>query len=83
VLIVEPIARGVAPWWEELSARASAHRGVAREWRIAAVLPPMVALLDRAAGLDHRVLTARTLYLPGLDRQERRRDPPAPCELRD
>jgi hypothetical protein len=68
ILIVEPIARGVAPWWNDLAARASARGGAVREWRIAPALPPLVALLDKAAGLDHRVLTARTLYLPGSDR---------------
>jgi hypothetical protein len=33
------------------------------EWRFPAGLPPRLALLDRAAGLDHRELTARSSYL--------------------
>jgi len=33
------------------------------EWRFAAELPERMRLLDRAAGLDHAVLTARSLWL--------------------
>jgi SAM-dependent methyltransferase len=64
-LVVEPIARSVAPWWESFVARAGAAGGEAREWRWAVELPPLVKLLDEAAGLDHRVLTARSVYLRG------------------
>jgi methylase of polypeptide subunit release factors len=63
VLIVEPIARGVTPWWGAAAARVGALGGRADEWRIAVDLPPMVRLFDKAAGLDHRELTLRTLYL--------------------
>ena len=35
------------------------------EWRFAVDLPPLVRLLDKAAGLDHRELTLRSLYCPG------------------
>jgi hypothetical protein len=27
-------------------------------------LPPLLRLLDKAAGLDHRELTARSIYVP-------------------
>jgi hypothetical protein len=37
--------------------------GRADEWRFRAELPPIVAKLDRAAGLDHRELTARSLWI--------------------
>jgi hypothetical protein len=63
VLILEPIARGVAPWWNDAAARVKAAGGRADEWRFGAALPPFVRLLDKAAGLDHRELTVRTLYL--------------------
>ena len=39
--------------------------GRADRWRFTAELPERLRLLDRAAGLDHRELTARSLYLPG------------------
>jgi hypothetical protein len=65
ILIIEPIARGVSPWWNDAAARIEATGGRAEEWRIGVELPPLLDLLDRSAGLDHRVLTARTLYCPG------------------
>jgi hypothetical protein len=65
VLIIEPIARGVSPWWNAAAARVEAAGGRADEWRIGVDLPPPLDLLDRSAGLDHRVLTARSLYCSG------------------
>ena len=63
VLIVEPIARGVTPWWKETAARVKALGGRTDEWRFPADLPPLLRLLDKAAGLHHEELTARTFYL--------------------
>ena len=65
ILIVEPIARGVSPWWNEAATRVEAAGGRADEWRLAVDLPPLLDLLDRSAGLDHSVLTARSLYCSG------------------
>ena len=39
-----------------------------RQWRFVS-LPPIVAKLDRAAGLNHRELTARSLWLPSVMKQ--------------
>jgi protein-L-isoaspartate O-methyltransferase len=69
VLIIEPIARGVTPWWEDMARPVVAAGGRADEWRFPATLPAVVGLLDSAAGLDHRELTARSLYLPGAGRE--------------
>jgi hypothetical protein len=63
VLILEPIARGIAPWWDDAAAKVTQRGGRVDEWRFAAELPPLVRLLDKSAGLDHRELTVRTLYL--------------------
>jgi SAM-dependent methyltransferase len=61
ILIVEPLAKGVAPWWQ---AWAREFPGSRRdEWRVRASLPENVRLLGRAAGLDPRELGARTLWL--------------------
>jgi hypothetical protein len=65
VLVVEPIARGVAPWWPDWAEAFRAAGGRADEWRLRPRLPPILARLDRAAGLDHRVAKARSLWLPG------------------
>jgi hypothetical protein len=63
LLIVEPIARAAAPWWDAASERFASAGGRADEWRIALELPPLVAKLDEAAGLNHRELKARSLFI--------------------
>jgi SAM-dependent methyltransferase len=64
VLVVEPIARRSAPWWEAWAAAFAAAGGRADKWRFRVALPEIVARLDRAAGLDHRELTCRSLWRP-------------------
>jgi hypothetical protein len=63
VLIVEPLARSAAPWWEGVRRRVEAAGGRADEWRFRLDLPPIVAKLDRACRLDHRELTGRSFWL--------------------
>jgi SAM-dependent methyltransferase len=63
VLVVEPLAGFVAPWWDRWQAAVDAAGGRADEWRFRVDLPPIVAKLDRAAGLNHRELTGRSLWL--------------------
>jgi hypothetical protein len=65
VLIVEPISRRVTPWWDATASRLAAAGGRADEWRFRVELPSLLQLLDRSAGLDHRELTARSIYVPG------------------
>jgi len=65
VLVVEPISRRVSPWWPEWRASFSAAGGREDEWRFRPQLPPSLALLAKAAGLDARELTGRSLSLPG------------------
>jgi hypothetical protein len=63
VLIVEPLAGFVARWWNRWRATFEAAGGRADEWRARIELPPIVAKLDRAAGLNHREITGRSLWL--------------------
>jgi len=63
VLLVEPVARAVAPWWTTWRTSFEAQGGRSDEWRVRRALPPIVEKLDRAAGLDHRELTARSLWM--------------------
>jgi SAM-dependent methyltransferase len=66
VLIVEPIARRPVPFWPSWEETFRAAGGRAETWRFDAAFPERMKLLDKAAGLDHRELTARSLWLgPG------------------
>jgi predicted RNA methylase len=63
VIVIEPIARGVARWWTDWHRDVVAEGGRADEWRFRLELPDLLRRLDQAAGLDHRELTARSLAL--------------------
>ena len=65
VLVVEPIARRVSPWWPGWAEAFRAAGGREDEWRFRPALPPRLALLGKAAGLDAREITGRSLVLPG------------------
>ena len=63
ILVVEPIARRALPWWSDWKEVFAKRGGRADEWRFPAELPPTQRALARAAGLDPRELTARSLFL--------------------
>jgi hypothetical protein len=63
VLVIEPIARSITPWWDDTARRVRAAGGRADEWTLPLDLPPLVALLDKAAGLRHEQLKVRSLFL--------------------
>ena len=63
VLIVEPLAASAVPWWRKWAATFVASGGRADQWRFRVGLPPIVAKLDRAAGLRHDELTGRSLSM--------------------
>jgi hypothetical protein len=63
VLILEPLARGVAPWWSDIAERLTAMGGRADEWKFTIDVPPIVRLLGTAAGLNYRELRFRTILL--------------------
>ena len=62
ILVVEPVAGFVAPWWNRWRDVFESAGGRAADWRFPIELPAIVAKLDRAAGLDHRALTGRSLW---------------------
>jgi len=64
VLVVEPIARRVAPWWDGWADVFESQGGRADEWSFSPTMPERLRLLDKAAGLDHRELKCRSLWLP-------------------
>lgn len=64
ILVVEPIAKRLNPWIDKWIQAFEAAGGSSREWRLKLDLPPLLAELDRAAGLNHRTeVTCRTLVL--------------------
>ncbi len=65
VLVVEPIARRHRAWWPEWEATFTSAGGRSDTWRLEAHLPERWRLLDKAAGLEHHTLSARSLYLAG------------------
>jgi hypothetical protein len=67
LLVIEPLARSVSPWWDAWRDKIVAAGGRSDEWRFRAELPALVRKLDRAAGLDHRELTARSLWLDTIE----------------
>ena len=62
---VRRLARRALTWWPAWEAAFKDAGGRADEWRFTIPLPLDLARLDKAAGLDHRQLTARSLFLPG------------------
>jgi hypothetical protein len=73
VLVVEPLAGFVARWWNRWRDTFERAGGRPDEWRLRTELPAIVAKLDRAAGLNHREITGRSLWLgspasPSVDR---------------
>jgi hypothetical protein len=62
-LIIEPVAKSAVPWWPTWVAECAKAGGREDEWRFPLELPGITGRLGRAAGLDHRELTARSLYL--------------------
>jgi SAM-dependent methyltransferase len=62
VLVIEPIARRLAPWWSAWEAAFTEAGGRADEWRLTSLLPARQRQLARSAGLDPQELTARTLF---------------------
>jgi len=64
ILVVEPLSRRSVPWWDAWHEAFAAAGGKSDEWRFRVPLPERLALLDKAAGLDHRELGARSLWIP-------------------
>jgi hypothetical protein len=63
VLVIEPIARRVSPWWPEWVAGFTNAGGRADEWRFDTPLPPRLGQLSDGAGFRRDALTARSLAI--------------------
>ncbi len=73
LLVIEPLARGVAPWWPEW-VRALAAPGLRDdEWHFDVPLAASLARVDEAAGFRREALGARSLWRPApIHRQQAR-----------
>ncbi len=64
VLVIEPISRRAAPWWDDTAARLCEAGFRVDAWRFDIERPAIVAKFDTATRLNHRTLTVRSLYHP-------------------
>jgi SAM-dependent methyltransferase len=65
LLIIEPIARSVTPWWSSWDGAFKTCGGRTDEWRVPVSLPKRQRDLARSAGLRPQELTARSLFVQG------------------
>lgn len=63
VLVLEPISRAVTPWWDDVRRTVEGAGGRADEWNLSLELPQLVEKFDRAAGLNHHTVKARSLFI--------------------
>jgi hypothetical protein len=61
LLVVEPLARSAAPWWEMVASDLAPLGVRTDEWKFDTPLPARLADLNDAAGFGERQLSARTL----------------------
>lgn len=64
ILIVEPIAKKLAPWWPIWTEAFQARGGRTDTWHVHSTLPSQLKLLGQSAKLHHTALKGRSLYLP-------------------
>ena len=65
ILILEPISKAVAPWWDRTADAFAGAGGRVDEWKFQPEVPEIVALLGKSAGLNYRELRLRSIFVPG------------------
>ena len=63
IVVIEPIATRLVPWWPAFASRAASVGGQCDEWKFDTALPPALADLDEAAGFRRESLSARSCVL--------------------
>jgi methylase of polypeptide subunit release factors len=61
IVVIEPIATRVVPWWPAWAQHAAKAGGRIDEWKFDAALPAALAELDEAAGFRRESLSARSV----------------------
>ena len=62
LLVIEPVSKRVAPWWDAWVARFPVGRVSTVERRLRLDLPPKIALLARSAGLSTDLTVVRAMF---------------------
>jgi protein-L-isoaspartate O-methyltransferase len=65
LLILEPISKAIAPWWDRTAEVFVGAGGRVDEWKFQPEVPEIVALLGKGAGLNYRELRLRSIFVPG------------------
>jgi SAM-dependent methyltransferase len=65
ILILEPISKAIAPWWDRTAHAFAGVGGRVDEWKFQPEVPDIVALLGKGAGLNYRELRLRSIFVPG------------------
>lgn len=65
LLVIEPVSKRVAPWWDEWTSRFPADLCSASEYRLRLDLPAQMALLARSAGLSTDATVLRVFATVG------------------
>ena len=68
LLVVEPLARAAAPWWDEWADALRGSGARCNEWQFDVSLPPELARIGEAAGFRRAHLGARSLWRPAVTR---------------
>ncbi|MBN1961210.1 MAG: methyltransferase [Deltaproteobacteria bacterium] len=71
LLIIEPIAHTSVPWWSDWAKIIVSHGGRNDEWSFPLELPERLRLLDKAAGLNHTRIKARSLALNAITNDDK------------
>jgi hypothetical protein len=61
LLVIEPVSKRVAPWWEEWAARFPKDSCTTLEKRLRLDLPPKISLLAKSAGLGTDAMVVKVL----------------------
>jgi hypothetical protein len=69
LLVIEPLARSVTPWWDAWAEALGPSGARPDQWQFDVALPPALASIDEAAGFQRDYLGARTLWRPAVTRR--------------
>ncbi len=62
-LMLEPLARGVAPWWDDWARAMAPHGVIADDHKFDVDLPARLAEFSDGAGFNNRTLSARVMWV--------------------